>query len=409
MDENKEEITQGSSDSAVTFNKEDKAYVESVVDMVKEMETTIKNIETSISDCLANTYGVKFDIINKAIALDKDSIDSLTDDEMKNIISEYVTDETIAPSDREGRIDLLKFAKDAAITFFKAKVDCDDIKGNVKNMIDTYIESLSRAGLNGSMDKTLADLADRYKNETDPDKKAAIGKEFDTAKDAISLSLLINRFTKYGKKEVENAVDSFFKHDKASYIMNKYKTNVTKFGFNSDIFKFFFNIEENFLPEEYHCYNNFFLYLSMRAIAFADSYRKEDKLFVTSLITHLSDLVYHRFKSLEDEKIFIGFICSIEDTFTDYEEVFKESNTSYKENPVRKEEEKKIYDIKLNRIRKKLQDALIKYSDDASYDELAKQYDDFIKDTVNKETANEEENNTSEITPEDLAESSVEE
>ena len=113
---------------------------------------------------------------------------------------------------------------------------------------------------------------------------------------------------KLGKKEIDSIKVAYFDKSKGSYIIDKYKAKIKHFGFEEKLFHYFFNIEENFLEEEYHVYNNLFLFIYMRMVAYSDPYDKTEKMYIQSLTSNLANLIYHRFDSTENEKNFLEII-----------------------------------------------------------------------------------------------------
>ena len=108
-----------------------------------------------------------------------------------------------------------------------------------------------------------------------------------------------------------------------------------KFGFDVNLYKYFFNLEENFLAKKYHAFNNLFLFCYMRYVAYADPYDKKDKLFVQSITSALANMIYHKFNSTTEEQRFIHTIEKLEDYFMDKYDYFMENNTTRPGHPVR--------------------------------------------------------------------------
>ena len=95
-----------------------------------------------------------------------------------------------------------------------------------------------------------------------------IQKKIDTLEKIINGSFITERLDKLGTKEVESIVKTYFNNNKSAYIIERFKNKIEKVGFNSSTYRFFFNIEEKYLPEEYHVYNNLYLFIVMRFIAY---------------------------------------------------------------------------------------------------------------------------------------------
>ena len=126
----------------------------------------------------------------------------------------------------------------------------------------------------------------------------------------------------------------FFSERESKYLIEKYTKIMNAYGFTADIYRAFLNIEETFLPSEYHVYNNLFVLWVLRYISHMDRYSKTDKYMLSSIMMSLSNLIYHRFDSEEDEKAFLANIMKLEDYLTEYGyyDKFKEENSSYHPN-----------------------------------------------------------------------------
>ena len=199
-----------------------------------------------------------------------------------------------------------------------------------------------------------------------------------------SSNFLLERFEKYGKKEVDNIINSFFDNKKGEYLMERFKTSCSKFGFKPDIYQYFFNLEENLLPLEYHVFNNLFLFVCMRFIAYADINIKSDKMYVEKTINNLAHLIYHDFQNPEEEQEFLNLIKKIDEYFRDKEELFNTNNTTHPNHPVRIEQ-MRIY--KENKRADLIKEITKDYSEKYSEEELSgKSFDELVKIQENELT-----------------------
>jgi hypothetical protein len=123
-------------------------------------------------------------------------------------------------------------------------------------------------------------------------------------------------------------------------VIDKFMDKIKRFGYDGKIYRYFFNLEENFLPEKYHVFNNFSLFMFMRTVAYADPAKREDQLIVKSYTGDLTNLIYHRFDSTETEKSYVDAMCKVLDLFEEYAEYFNINNMTHPNHPVRVENEK---------------------------------------------------------------------
>ena len=74
-------------------------------------------------------------------------------------------------------------------------------------------------------------------------KKKKIQNMIDSIESAMNYSFMEDRFKSLGDKEIESIVAGFFSPKKGMYMIQRFKERIKKFGFNDNIFKYFFNIE----------------------------------------------------------------------------------------------------------------------------------------------------------------------
>lgn len=124
---------------------------------------------------------------------------------------------------------------------------------------------------------------------------------------------------------------------KSLYTYNKFQTRISRYGFSPKLYHYFIDLEEKFLPEEYHPFNNFFLFFYMRYVAFSNTGNKHDSLLVRSFTSSISKLVYHNYPTNAGEKEFVNAIQRFLSYFEKYLPLFKSENTEWSKHPARKE------------------------------------------------------------------------
>lgn len=167
-----------------------------------------------------------------------------------------------------------------------------------------------------------------------------IQKKIDTLEKIINGSFITERLDKLGTKEVESIVKTYFNNNKSAYIIERFKNKIEKVGFNSSTYRFFFNIEEKYLPEEYHVYNNLYLFIVMRFIAYININDDADRSYVRSIVSSISKLIYEKYNDTNKEK-FINSIKKCLDYFEDYKERFEKDNILHPNHPRRIERDEK--------------------------------------------------------------------
>jgi hypothetical protein len=181
----------------------------------------------------------------------------------------------------------------------------------------------------------IEELRSKLPQETNSYKKRKMEDMINAMETSENLSFLFTRLDAYGDKEARNIKDVFFDTDRSTLVMNKFSNRLPRYGYNKDIYRMFFNIEEKFLPEEYWDLNNIFLFHVMRFISFTDVNDKRDSLYVSSILIKLYNLLYHSYETDAQEKEFIEIIKKVDDFFMPYKEVFAEYNTTSPKHPKR--------------------------------------------------------------------------
>lgn len=202
------------------------------------------------------------------------------------------------------------------------------------------------------------------------------------------LSFLTARLKRDPMKEAMSIVNTFFDDKRSSYVLSRCKEKLSKIGFNENIYRFFFNIEENYLPEEYHVFNNLFLFCVLRFISYININSKTDCSFARAIISSMSKLIYEKFTDKKREE-FILFIEDVLSYFNDYHDKFERDNLTQPNHPRRIEKDKEhekeeremmIKTLKLNNI-----EAEFESMDSSELKEFYKKTLDEIEDAKEKE------------------------
>lgn len=340
---------------------------------VKMMEDQMKMLDSLINTTIESIYGLDIKVREKLEELHFDKILSMTDEEVEQFLIDtskqiLVVDGTTpgipklkdmeyTPS--RANVEALEEHFKTASDEWKDKPFYDYCRHVLKSIKDSLME---RKQLEEEKNKLIEDMhkieddyfsyvnTKEYKDkraqkiqemlkasEDEPDelKRNKIRRDLETMQNAESLRFLVERIEEKGKREVDNIVDSYFNQQRSTLIMKKFAARIPKLGFNKDIYKFFFNIEENFLPEEFHVFNNIFLFNVMRQISYMDVDSRSDNLYASTIIVRLYNLVYHKFtdQALEDE--FIAFIQEFDKNFESWRERFEKDNLTHPKHPAR--------------------------------------------------------------------------
>ena len=354
-----------------------------IMDTIKEVDEQCLFIEKFATDNIVNTYHVSPKIFPDIIKYDIDNIPDTDPNELREFMNRYYEDQYKQSAPLEDMpdhviADAMYAIKKASLMVLSAKRDAQKVKENTAEVFSDYVNYLSSDEVKKSREARLKLLKEQAETETDEISKKKIMKLINTMEQSLDFSFLFKRFEKYGEKEVLDIKNAFFDDKKGSYHISRYENKIKKFGYNPDIYKRYFNIEEDFLDEKYHPFNNLFLYIYIKMVAYSDPYNNADGMFVRSLTAGLANLIYHRFSSTESEDKFKEIISSVLDKFMPFVEEFKANNRTYKNNEERKKVEQNYNEKRRALLTDKLNLFNLAYDENASIDELQKIYNDYV-------------------------------
>ena len=293
----------------------------------------------------------------------------------------------------------LEQAKRMSNAVFQSKQEYEDIEKTYGEMLD---DQWRERNSKKNRDKMLSDL-EKMKAEAekvaDEKEKAAILHKIEVMEATISLEFVLSRIATLTEAEHDRVMKQFFNENEGAYTMERCSSRIKKFGYEKDWYKFFFNLEEKYLPEEYKVFNNLFLFGSMRFISYADPYNKEDQAYVRALLNSLTGLIYNKFDEEVNEKI-IKVIEAYDNYYKADAEYFNENNTTHPNHPVRVQYSRKREADRKEALVKAMQSMKIAVPEnlEMSADELQKYYNDKVEEMIKSNTSNEESRGESETT-----------
>lgn len=319
--------------------------VKSMLNTLKEMcdtcrETIIENVK--------DFYNLNPDIVDVnggILPYTKTDINAMSLGDIKHILTKYGSEENtekiLESNQKEDEDELetyrrvLHDIKDYQITLIENERTYAEGVEQAEEIGNQYQEYLSSDIYIEKRNKYIEELRKAAEAEPDEAKKRSMYKKISIFEDSLSLDFLTERLRdeKIGGKEVKSVIDGFFNVTKGNLVIEKYCSKITKFGYARDIYKRMFNLEEMFLPEKYHVYNNLFLYIYMRFVSYASPYSEKDKTFVKAITTNIVTLIYHKFTNASLEDQFKSMIMDVLDYFKDYREKFDKENTTHPNHP----------------------------------------------------------------------------
>lgn len=188
----------------------------------------------------------------------------------------------------------------------------DHIQEEMNRIVEESIEEQAQ----GDVIKYLRDTITKLLNiAKENDNKESITK-FETMQLAFEDSFKLNRiFDLYKRIGVGNTkIES---EKKAGYIYNRYKDKMRQLELKNDLV-YLSNLENKFLPEEYHDRNNLFVFIIMKYISKLSIVKGLDKnndiVFASQITTNLFLLFKNKLKD-EDKELLLTNIKRVLDLF----------------------------------------------------------------------------------------------
>ena len=378
--------------------------IREIMKMARESYNTSMNQTASLMEA---SYKISTAFLKEAAKWSTEEFDTMSDDDIKMIYNSYYIGSAEAkllqPEDM--RKDL-KACKGLSNTAYEMQKSFKEVQDLYNESVD---EDWKRRNSKEYRDATLKRI-EEWKSEIekmDPVKDAKMIRDLrqkvEFMESTITLDFITERI-KHVEKEKSTIMRQFFSESEGSYSLNRCKSRSPKFGFDADWYKFFFNLEENFLPEEYHAFNNLFLFNVMRFIGYQDPYNAKDRGMVQAIVSSLTGLVYHKFADTEMENVIISLIKDYDSYFEDQREKFMKDNTTRPNHPVRLEQSKKADADRRN----ELFAAMVKFdfeipenAADISTHDLQEYFNNKMEEMVSKNTKEKELHGDAETTEED--------
>lgn len=325
-------------------------------DQIEDMESSIKILEETFQMQLNDILRVTPECSEKIHSMTEQQIEELTEENIDEFI-QFVED-----------VDLEKRAKDYEITVFEYKVktlkdiktnwdDIDNYRKEYADMLEEkdtlvkdYYEYIKSPEYAAKRAERIEKLKERMETETDGYKARQMKKTLAMYESLNTLSFIFTRIAgRDSEKEIRSIINAFFEPQRGNYVMNKFDAKCKKLGIKPSFYGVCLGLEDKFLPEEYAPFNNLFLFVLMRFIAYVDTSNMEDRTYATHLVMDILKLFSHQFNSQDEELEFIDTIKRFEDYFVTYIEEFKEKNVTYREHPTRIQREKEIEEMEAQR------------------------------------------------------------
>lgn len=326
----------------------------------------------------------------------REKYDSTNSDSEKSITEEWFEEHYDELKVDLIKMNLVRICKDIK-SLDASKKEVDDLVKQSDDLTEEYQKFMCSPEYEQKkqeqIDKLRKELAEYIANSKNTDGERfeirRMGKKLDELEKIRDLSFLNERLKTYGDIEVSMIVRTYFDPKKSSYIVEKFKKNISMVGFNPNIYRYFFNIEENYLDKEYSVYNNLFLFIVMRYIGYRNAAIDTDKAYIRTIVSSMSKLIYEKFNDSQKEN-FLNIIKETLGYFKDYHDKFEKENILHKDHPRRIEREQKEQEVMRKLIFDKLKengktDEEIESMEEYSLEQLKEKYDEVMTELASKE------------------------
>lgn len=262
--------------------------------------------------------------------------------------------------------------------------EADDLKKEANENISNYINYISSDEYQKKKEEKIEAMRKEAMECTNPYDKKKLLATCDQLEASMNMSFVVSSMEKLGENAYKNIMETFLDDRRSNYVIERYKAKISKFGYKEDVYQYFFGIEEKFLDEKYHVFNNLFLFFLIRFVGYADPYSKKDQLYVKALITNTANLVYQKYSSDTQMNKFISVISDFLDHFEEYRSIFDKKNILHPNHPERLSRKKKQEEDIRKMIYANFAEMDYEVTDEVKnlgMDELRKLYDEVLDET----------------------------
>lgn len=384
--------------------KSNTSSVREIMDMAK---TAYNNTLNETTRLMKATYGINPAYLKDAVKFSLEDLEGYNDEVIQKLYDLYYTgEEAYKETDLAKMRDALINCKKLSNTAFQTKEEYDKIQEIYDESVDTEWKRRNSKEYKETILKRLDTWKEELK-QLDPVKDAKTIRDLrgkiEFLESTITLDFIVDRI-QHVDTEKASIIRQFFSEREGGYAKNRCIQRSPKFGFDANWYKYFFNLEENFLPEEYHVFNNLFLFNVMRFVGYQDPYSVKERGMVQSIINSLTGLIYHKFEDHNMEEMIIKLIEQYDSYFMEYREKFESENTTHPNHPIRLAYSKKIEADKRNEILASLQKFDLQVPDNAAempLRELHAYFNHAMEEMVAKNTKEKELHGDAEVSEED--------
>lgn len=233
-------------------------------------------------------------------------------DDENTLIEEPNMDDDTLKEYMQGVFEYMKSSDNFNTEVAELLKEYDHIQEEMDRIVEESIEEQAQ----GDVIKYLRDTISKLLNIAKENNNKESITKFETMQLAFEDSFKLNRiFDLYKRIGVGNTkIES---EKKAGYIYNRYKDKMRQLELKNDLI-YLSNLENKFLPEEYHDRNNLFVFIIMKYISKLSIVKGLDKnndiVFASQITTNLFLLFKNKLKD-EDKELLLTNIKRVLDLF----------------------------------------------------------------------------------------------
>ena len=359
-------------------------YLEDLKDSKEAIELANNSVKyiKNLLDNILKQYNLNDLLLDHLAILTVEEIDKMTPAEIGDFLESHNNDKyaleaaylknTTGETKYEFSKNALKGIREMYLNYMDVNKERMNLLKEAKSIHDNYNNYINSDKYKENRNLMISAMEKKLESMDDCLEKRKLQERIEVLKTAKSCAFILDRFTSGDpKKEADSVIKQFFDDRLSSSTLTRFREKSTKFNISGKVFRSLYNLEERFLSEEYHPFNNLFLYYIARFVVHCDPSDPKDKNKVEELFINLIRLSEERLSD-EDKNNFIklmkGFYMYIVTPETT--EKFKEKNTTYKNHPKRLEEKNKL----ISDLKKEL---------GPTYDESYENYDEAsIRETL---------------------------
>lgn len=321
-----------------SFNKDEYNQLRTLLKETKSLFDFY--VESFMNDL--NALNINSTIRDFMVSKTTDEIEAMNELELSEVYTKYTVEDkkehVASINDSKILQDMLSIKKSVdLIEEMREKIT--EIEVECQNFVSEYRKYLQSDEYREERQKVKEELKEKIAAEPDAYKKSKLEEQLYIMESTDNLSFIFEDFNK-DKDQIKHFTDIFFDDKKSSYIIERLNGKLKRFNLPAGFYKEFLYLEERYLDEMYHPFNNTFVFYVVRFIAFSDPSSKKDQVFIHSILTNLTNLFYNTFENDDRREEFLKIVRAFLFMFMEHYEEFVKENITHPKHPVRLEREK---------------------------------------------------------------------